>query len=217
MKIFPSLVSSDLLNLGKTVSDLDSLAAGFHIDVMDGDFVPNLTWGAMFVNALSKATKLPLHVHLMVRDPISWLEKLLLKENDYFIFHIESFDFPDSELAVDALIELVRKKNYKIGIALNPKTDVNVLDQFLSKIDLVLIMSVEPGFSGQKFIPEVKNKIANILELRRIGSLKFTIAIDGGVNASNCRDLVSMGVDELCMATAIFGEQDPVKSLRDLL
>ncbi len=149
MKIFPSLIASDLLRLNKTLMVLDAHCDGYHIDVMDFHFVPNLTWGPQFVNAFVQETTQPLHVHLMVDNPEQWLDIIDLRPIDTFIAHFEAFS---DENTCAQSIEKVRQKNVRVGLAINPETLVEELYSFLPVLDSVLLMSVSTGISGQTFI-----------------------------------------------------------------
>lgn len=213
MEILPSLISGDILNLESTIKLLSNHCDGFHIDVMDDHFVPNLTWGPIFVNAITQRTNLPLHIHLMVDNPVTWVDRIKLRQNDIFIFHLETaLDFQE----VGDIIEAVKKRNWKVGIAIKPKTEVTHVFEFLNNLDHVLIMSVNPGFSGQKFIPEVTKKIEPLLKERKKMNLSFTIGMDGGIDSTNIRSLSVCGVDQFGVASAVFGQSDPVKALQDL-
>lgn len=213
MKIYPSLISSDLLNLKQTITTLDAYCDGYHIDVMDDHFVPNLTWGPPFVNAISAVTHLPLQVHLMVDNPQQWVERLELCVNDSFIFHIEAIQ---TENALQELVDQVKQKKYKVGLALNPKTNVQKIHSILPLLDEVLIMSVEPGFSGQAFMPEVTGKVDELKQLRDQLQGSFNICMDGGINDQNITELAKCGVDIVAVAAAIFFKDDPVKALQSL-
>lgn len=214
MEIFPSLISSDILNLEKTIKLLDPHCHGYHIDVMDDHFVPNLTWGSCFVNAISKVTDLPLHVHLMVDDPIKWIDRLDLNPSNIFIFHIEPFLSSLQECR--NFIKDLKVKNCRVGIAINPDTKVENIFDFLNDLDHVLIMSVKPGFSGQKFMIEVLNKVEPLLEKRRDEDLSFSLGMDGGIDKSNIARLADIGIEQVGIASAIFDQKDWIKSLGEL-
>ena len=213
MEIFPSLISADILNLEKVVKSLDPHCNGYHIDVMDDHFVPNLTWGPMFVNAIKKNTNLPLHVHLMVDNPLVWIDRVLLSQKDIFIFHVEVFN---DHQRMENLIQDVKNKGWSVGVAVNPKTDIKLVFDYLKDLDHVLIMSVEPGFSGQKFIQNVITKIEPLIKKRSELNLSFKIGMDGGIGTENIRKLLEMGVDQFGIASAIFSKKDPVKALQEL-
>ncbi len=235
MEIFPSLISADILNLEKTIKNLDSHCQGYHIDVMDDHFVPNLTWGPAFVNAIAEKTELPLHVHLMVTNPERWVDRLKLRKIDLLIFHLESFS---SATKIDNMIRDVKAKGWLVGIAIKPKTDVKLVFNYIKNIDHVLIMSVEPGFSGQAFIPGVISKVENLIKKRdeieknlllerqrmvealldkdRYLKLPFKIGMDGGIDSNNIKILSEAGVDQFGIASAIFSQKDYLKALENL-
>jgi ribulose-phosphate 3-epimerase len=214
VEIFPSLISSDILNLEKTMQLLDKHCDGYHIDVMDDHFVPNLTWGPAFVNAIKKATELPLHVHLMVEEPEHWIDRLDLNSSDIFIFHIEVF-LGSTKICRD-LIESVQKKNWRVGIAINPDTSVESVHEFLRDVDHVLLMSVQPGFSGQLFMSDVLQKVEPILRVRRDKDLTFTLGMDGGIDKNNIEMIANEGVEQVGIASGIFTQKDWVQALKDL-
>ena len=198
MKIFPSLISADILDLKNVIHALNDHCDGYHIDVMDDHFVPNLTWGPAFVKAIMKETNLPIHLHLMVDNPEKWIDRIALREDDIFIFHVEALKNID-------VIDFLKKINgCKKGIALNPETAVKNIFDVLEALDHVLIMSVNPGFSGQKFIPDVVEKVKTLKKMREEKSLQFTIGIDGGINSENIKMVVDAGADEVGAASAIF-------------
>ena len=213
MEIYPSLISSNLLNIQETLTQLDPYCHGYHLDVMDDHFVPNLTWGADFINAIIAATTKPIHVHLMVQDPTRWIKRLNLRSTDIFIFHYESFSQPhDCQKLLDQLIT----NNIHAGMAINPATPIATITDFLPLLKQVLVMSVNPGFSGQTFIQETTEKIQPLASLRKVHDLPFQICMDGGINHDNLRSLVELGVDQVAVASAIFAHQDPVASIQKL-
>lgn len=213
MEIFPSLISGDILHIADMLKRLDPHVDGYHIDVMDDHFVPNLTWGASFVNAISSATVKKIHVHLMVKDPFQWLDRLTLKRNDCFIFHYESISHKE---VIPSLIKEVSGRKWHCGIALSPQTNAREVSSFLSMIDQVLIMSVNPGFSGQSFIREVTQKIPFFIQEKEQNNYSFRLAIDGGIGADNIVDLYRLGVEQFAIATAIFGQGDPIAAINAL-
>jgi len=213
MKIYPSLISCDILNIQKTIEQLDEHCDGYHLDVMDDHFVPNLTWGPAFINAIANVTTKPLNVHLMVQNPSTWLDRLELTEEDSFIFHWESFELLDS---CRQLIATVKEKGVRCGLAINPGTKIETIEPLVKKLDEVLILSVNPGFSGQKFMTNVVEKILQLVEIRQEQNLRFEIGIDGGVGADNIEMLKQKGVDFVGVASAIFDQQDRVNALKKL-
>ena len=206
--IYPSLISSDLLNLERTLKKLDPYCTGYHLDIMDNHFVPNLTWGPQFANAISQATHKHLWVHLMIKNPINMLTRLNLPPKSMISVHVETNN------SLPEVIHAIKAKHWCVSLTISPKTNVSVLlPQIGPDIDQILIMSVEPGFSGQKFIPEVVSKIQPLLELRSQKNLNFKIGIDGGINKTNIALLREHGVDDFAIASGIFGSPDPQQAL----
>lgn len=208
--LYPSLISADPLNLEKTIKQLEPYCSGFHADVMDNHFVPNLTMGPFFVNAIARASSKPTWVHLMVNNPESMIETLILKPGSMVSFHFEEVK------EILHFINLLTEKKLEPSIAISPKTDVAKVFPFLDKIHQVLIMSVEPGFSGQPFIENVVSKIAPLVELRKTKNLNFRIGMDGGINPTNIGMLAKKGVDDFAVASAIFNSSDPIIALQHL-
>jgi len=202
--IYPSLISADLLNLDAVINTFNPICDGFHVDIMDNHFVPNLTWGAAFANAISAASHNPPWVHLMVDKPEAWLPILNLKAGSTLTFHIEN----NSDKI--QLIQRTREKSLRPSIAINPKTATEETLPFCHLVDQILIMSVEPGFSGQDFMQSVVSKIETLRAMRASKNLSFKIAMDGGIDATNIKMLADKGVDEFAAAKAIFGAADPV-------
>lgn len=212
MKIYPSLISADILNLEKVITTLNSYADGYHLDVMDDHFVPNLTWGPMFINAIAKKTSLPLHIHLMVSKPQNWVDRLNLSHKDSFVFHIETMV---DDYQTNLLINKIKKNRVKVGVALNPKTPIDAIEKFLPIINEVLVMSVTPGFSGQQFI-DVTKKVDQLVAFRQQQSLAFEIGMDGGINTHNITTVARHHVDIVGIASALFTGDDYVSALQDL-
>jgi ribulose-phosphate 3-epimerase len=212
MRIFPSLISSPLLSLQTTLNSLDNHCDGYHIDVMDDHFVPNLTWGPAFVNAIRQATKLPLHVHLMVDNPADWPERLQLHTDDTLIIHYESA----TEEQLPSLIKLIKKQQCNVGIALNPSTPIDVLEPYIIDCDYILLMSVNPGFSGQLFIPDVLQKVIPLKQLCDKANTRCEISMDGGINLETISAVAQAGVDSVAAAAAIFFTDDYQQALKEL-
>lgn len=213
LEIFPSLISGDILSIRKQIEEFEPLCDGFHIDIMDGCFAPNLAFGIAFVNAVVSATRLPIHTHWMVRDPAFWIERCALRPIDFFTFHVEAYS---DHTKILSTLKMLQSKNIKTGLALKPKTEASVLKNYFSLVDQVLIMSVEPGFSGQKFMPAVNEKIDEVVLLKRLQSLPFSVALDGGVRASALKGLMKQGVTQCAMASAIFSSPSPLEALRSI-
>lgn len=203
--IYPSLFTSDLLNLGRTISTFDPHCPGYHLDLMDAHFVPNLSFGVDAVHAIAQATQRDLHIHLMVEKPSQIIDQIgNLKESDIILFHIES------NCDIAKTINLIHKKNTRVGIAISPKTPVNKLFPYLGLIDQALLMSVEPGFSGQPFLETATDRLKSLVAERTAKKLPFKIAMDGGINQTNIQTLVDSGLDVCAIGSGIFGHPDPL-------
>ena len=210
IRIFPSIMAADQLNMQKEIELLDPYCDGYHIDIMDDHFVPNLTWGIDFVDAVNKATAKPLWVQLMVEHTTKWVEKISLNANSILTFHIESAK------EIRSLVDLIKKKNIVPSIAINPKTPVERIFPFLDIIHHVVVMSVEPGFSGQPFLPEVVEKVDALKSYCENLGIKITIAMDGGISKKNIGMLAKKGVEDFAIASAIFKKPDPVEAIKKL-
>jgi ribulose-phosphate 3-epimerase len=208
-KIYPSLISGDLLNLERQITLLEPHCAGFHLDVMDFHFVPNLTWGPDFIDAIRKVTKQQLWIDLLVDQPLPYLERLRLRHGDIVSIHYES-------LYDNNIFYQLHMKSWKASLALDPKTPIEVIIPFLDVIDHVLLMSVVPGFSGQEFVHESVEKLKKLHALRKEHKAEFTIGMDGGLNAQTLPLVLPYGVDTLAIASGIFNAQDPVEELKTL-
>lgn len=207
IKIYPSLMNSHLLNLAEEVQILEPYCDGFHIDAMDFDFVKNIAFGPDVINKISKLSKKQLFIHLMVKNPQNWLDILNLKQNDIFSFHFESIENHDE------LIKKIMQNNLLASVALNPKTEISVIFPFVRQLYQVLIMSVEPGFSGQKFIELTFEKVSKLNDYKKTNNLNFRIAVDGGINKNNFVELIKKGGQDFAMASAIFSENNPINAL----
>ena len=209
IKIAPSILSADFAKMGEAVEFIDSCGADFiHCDVMDGAFVPNITFGAGMVKALRKHTDKPLDVHLMVEKPERYIDDFVSAGADYITIHFEATVHPHRTL------EYIRSKGVKAGIVYNPGTSVESLTYLLDSVDMVLIMSVNPGFGGQKYIPSSLEKIKKVKEI--IGDREILIEIDGGVNLDNAKDIISAGANVLVAGNSVFSAEDPKKVIEQL-
>lgn len=200
--IAPSLLAADFMNLEQEIKRInDSEAEWLHLDVMDGEFVPNLTFGYDLVDSISNQLTKVADVHLMINNPIKFVTQFANAGSDYFVFHYEATD------DVQAVIDEVIKHDMKVGISIKPDTPVTVLNKYLDQLDLVLIMSVEPGFGGQKFNPNAVDKIAALNEYRIEHNLSYLIEVDGGINAETAPLVKAAGVDVLVAGSYVFGDQ----------
>ena len=213
MDIYPSLISSDVLNLEKTIHIMDPHCVGYHLDVMDGHFVPNITWGPAFINAIRAKTKRLLHVHLMVTTPLDWLAALKLEPTDFVIIHLESFS--SLQACKEALIH-IRSYEYQVGLAINPSTKIQDLAPLVDLVDTVLLMSVKPGFSGQQFIPESIFRLQELIKMRAQKIATFTIGVDGGINEFTLPLLAPYAIDYIAIASALFSAPDLLHALKNL-
>ncbi len=210
VSLYPSLIAADQLNLEKTIHLLEPHCQGFHCDIMDNHFVSNLTWGPLVVNAIARSTKKPLWIHLMVERPVTMLEQLELPPASTVSFHREST--PDVEKTVRG----IKEKQWRTSLALSPKTDLQAVFPFLPSLDQVLVMSVEPGASGQAFLPESLVKIRTLAAYRKEHNLSFMIGVDGGIIPATIASVVASGGQELVLGSAVFGHGDPVAALASL-
>jgi ribulose-phosphate 3-epimerase len=209
IKIAPSVLSADFSRLEKEM-DIVKEAEWIHVDVMDGHFVPNITIGPFIVKALRKITKQFLDVHLMIESPEKYIEIFAEAGADLITIHAEACE------NLEELIGLIRKNNCKAGVSIKPKTSVKEIESVLDKVDLVLVMTVEPGFGGQKFMPEVVPKIRELKSLASRRNLPLEIEVDGGVNRENCSEVAEAGADVLVAGSAIFGSESPTEELREI-
>jgi ribulose-phosphate 3-epimerase len=203
--IYPSLMCANLLNLEQDIAALNPHVPGYHIDIMDNHFVPNMAFDFDTIHAIARITKKQLWIHAMVDDPIGVIDQLQLPEKTIYSFHIES------NFEKKSVIKKLTEKNWLPSIAIKPKTDVAQLLQILDRdIYQVLVMAVEPGFAGQLFIPDSIAKLDDLTAFRAKHNLDFMIGIDGGINISNIATVVQHGADQIACASAIFNNPDRV-------
>lgn len=215
VKIAPSILSADFLRLGEEIKAAEEAGVDMlHLDVMDGHFVPNITIGPFVVEAIREITKLPLDVHLMIEDPDRYIKDFIKAGADFLTIHIEA------SVHLHRTIHWIKESGVKAGVSLNPATPVWSLDNILHDLDLVLAMSVNPGFGGQEFIPHVLEKIKTLKSMIRERGLQTLIEVDGGIKYDNAREVVQAGADILVMGSGFFNAKDYrdlVKALRKIL
>ena len=203
IQISPSILSADFSQLGNEIKRLNQAGADMiHVDVMDGHFVPNLTIGPPVIKALKKNSSIPFDVHLMISPVHEYIEAYADAGADIITIH------PEATENLQQSIDRIKKFKKKVGVSLNPKTEVDVIKEFLNQIDLVLIMSVNPGFGGQKFMPEVLSKVKKLADIRNKEKLAFDIEIDGGINFENSKLAIAAGANILVSGTTIFKSND---------
>ena len=203
VKISPSILSSDFSRLGEEVKSLEKAGADYiHVDVMDGHFVPNLTIGPPVIKALRKHSKLPFDVHLMISPVHKYIKNFADAGADIITVH------PEATENLGDTIKHIKNFNKKVGLSLNPGTQIDVIKDFLGEIDLVLIMSVHPGFGGQKFIPDVLKKIKDLDQIKKQKNMNFDIEVDGGINFSNSKLVKEAGATILVSGTTIFKDNE---------
>ena len=213
IQISPSILSADFSQLGNEIKRLiDAGADMVHVDVMDGHFVPNLTIGPPVIKALKKNSSIPFDVHLMISPVHKYIEAFADAGADIITIHPEATE--DLQSSINKIKELKKK----VGISLNPETKIDVVKKFLNQIDLILIMSVNPGFGGQKFMPEVLKKIKDLVDIQKKEGINFDIEIDGGINFENSKLAIEAGANILVSGTTIFKSNDGnIKKNIDLL
>ncbi len=209
--IAPSLLSADFLNLDRDIQMLNaSDAAWLHCDVMDGRFVPNISFGLPIIAAAKKASSKPLDVHLMIVEPEKYFDAFAKAGADYLTIHLEA------STHLHRSLQAIKALGMKAGVALNPHSPVRLLEDVLTDIDLVLIMSVNPGFGGQKFIPQALKKVAELRQMIQVAGATTLIEVDGGVTLENAPLLVAAGVDVLVAGNTVFSSSNPTETIRQL-
>jgi ribulose-phosphate 3-epimerase len=205
IKLAPSILSADFARLGEQIDEVARAGADYiHIDVMDGHFVPNITIGAPVVASIRRVTSLPLDVHLMIEHPERYISDFVKAGADIITVHIEA-----SPRLLNT-IRAIKELGVKAGVSLNPPTPLSALDKFIRYVDLVLIMSVNPGFGGQSFIPETLPRIENMRKILNDRGLSAELEVDGGINADNAPDIVKAGADVLVAGNSVFRAEDGI-------
>lgn len=202
-KIAPSILSADFANLANEIRDVEKGGADYiHVDVMDGHFVPNITIGPLIVEAIRPVTKLPLDVHLMIENPNQYIEAFVKAGADIITVHQEAC------VHLHRTIMMIKEQGVKAGVVLNPATPVSLIEEILPELDMVLLMTVNPGFGGQSFIPSVLKKVEELSRLRDALELDFEIEIDGGVNIETAGLCTDAGADVLVAGSAVYNQED---------
>ncbi len=211
MKVAPSILSADFAHLAKAIKQCESgLADYVHVDVMDGHFVPVITIGPDVVRDLKKRTDIPLDVHLMIEEPDKYIDDFIAAGSNIITVHVEAC------VHLQRTVSYIRDKGLKAGVSLNPATPLNTIQHVLNDVDLILIMSVNPGFGGQQFIPDALNKIsqADILLKNNGNREAVEIEVDGGIKLNNAKEVLDAGADVLVAGSAIFGTNDPAQTVK---
>ncbi|MEK4565375.1 ribulose-phosphate 3-epimerase [Alkalihalobacillus sp. FSL R5-0424] len=211
IKIAPSILSADFAKLGAEIQDVEASGADYiHVDAMDGHFVPNLTIGPLIVEAIRPYTKLPLDVHLMLSNPDQYIEAFAKAGADIISVHVEACTH------LHRTIQLIKQHGVKAGVVLNPATPVSSVVPILKDVDLVLQMSVNPGFGGQQFIEGVLGNISELSAYSKRDGYSFEVEVDGGVNTQTAKACLDAGATVLVAGSAIFGESDRRKAIQDI-
>ena len=209
--IAPSLLASDFANLQQEIEMVNqSDADWFHLDIMDGVFVPNISFGMPVIEAIAKHAKKPLDTHLMIVDPDRYIKTFRDLGVDHLTVHYEACPH------LHRTLQAIKAEGMKAGVAINPHTSVNLLEDTIQDIDIVLVMSVNPGFGGQSFIENTYQKVADLKALINRKNAKTLIEIDGGVNAGNAKKLVDHGADVLVAGSFVFKSEDPMATIKEL-
>ncbi len=211
-ELAPSILSADFSELGKQVSYVEKAGATLlHVDVMDGHFVPNISYGDTVMKSLVGKTKIPFDVHLMIEDPNKFISEFVTEQTKYITVHSEAC------IHLDRTIAHIKSFNVKAGVSLNPATPIDNIKHIMDNIDLVLIMSVNPGFGGQKFIEYTLDKVRELAKIRKEKNLDFKIQIDGGINLNNINEAMKAGVDIVVAGSSVFKTEDITKRTKEFL
>jgi ribulose-phosphate 3-epimerase len=211
-RLAPSILSADFARLGEEIKTIENAGAHLvHVDVMDGRFVPNITIGPLVVRSIVGKTSLPLDVHLMIEDPDRYISEFVTPQTEIITVHQEACTH------LHKTIQTIKSHGIKAGLALNPATLPETLEYIMDDIDLVLVMSVNPGFGGQSFIKSSLKKVKSLCEMRSKGGYGFEIEIDGGVGMTNIKEISQAGVDIFVAGSAVFGAKDISMRVKDLI
>lgn len=211
VKIAPSILSADFAKLGEEITAVERAGADYiHVDVMDGHFVPNITIGPLIVEAIRPVTKLPLDVHLMIENPDQYIAAFAKAGADYLTVHVEACRH------LHRTIQTIKSFGIKAGVVLNPATPVDTIQHIIGDIDMVLLMSVNPGFGGQKFIPEVLPKITQVKQMAETKGLDIEIEVDGGINSETAVQCAQAGANVLVAGSAIYNQENYANAIAQL-
>lgn len=208
MKIAPSVLTADFATLTEELKSINT-ADYLHLDIMDGHFVPNLSFGPAITESIGKSTSLPLDIHLMVTNPKQWIEPFAKAKPVYITIHVEANDVKET-------LALIRSKQIKAGISLKPNTEIQAIVPFLDQVGLVLVMTVEPGFGGQGFIHQMLDKVETLVKIRQEKNLDFQIEVDGGINLETSKLCKQRGVDIAVAGSYLFNMKDRKKGIESL-
>jgi ribulose-phosphate 3-epimerase len=212
VEIAPSILSADFRRLGEQIAEVEQAGASYiHVDVMDGHFTPNLTVGPFIVEWVRKATKLPIDAHLMIENPDNFIGAFARAGANMISVH------PEATYHLDRTLNHIRQAGCQAGVVLNPATPLAMIEEVVAEVDYVLLMSVNPGFGGQKFIPSSLDKLRRLRNLIRMKSSPARIEIDGGVGLNNVAEVVAAGAEILVAGSAVFGAENPAGALKELL
>ena len=212
IQLAPSILSADFSRLGKSVETIEKAGAHLiHVDVMDGHFVPNISFGSAVMKSLVGKTSMAFDVHLMREEPDRYLEDFVTEQTEYITVHQEAC------VHLNRTLQHIKSLGVKAGIALNPATPLSVLEYCLEDVDMVLIMSVNPGFGGQRFIPSALNKVKRLYRMKNERNPELKIEIDGGINLSNVRSVTDAGVEIVVAGSSVFGCEDVAGSVKKFI